>query len=109
MTATGAISRAQARRLGRFALELVGDKMAPRFHGGDVLVVDAHREPLSGNVVIAELASKNGPPGAYRAGLVAMVLNGDGDLWDCEGGHVAAGEWRLVGVVTGRLHPGQRR
>ena len=99
----GGITRGQARALGTFPLRLVGDRLAPRYRDGDVLLVDTRREALPGHVVIVELASKNGPPGAYRAGLWAFRMNSDRDLWDYQGGHVAAGEWRLVGVVTGRL------
>lgn len=78
------------RRLGRFALVLDGDRLAPRYRDGDVLVIDAAAVPAAGDAVIVQT----------RAGYGCMVLNGDGDAMDSAGDYLPRGAFTVCGVVV---------
>lgn len=43
-----------------FALRVEGDSMEPRYFSGDLVVLDPHREPRSGNRVVARLKENEG-------------------------------------------------
>lgn len=49
-----------------FALTLDGDSMEPRFHDGDVVIIDPEREPKPGNFVVAKNGKEEATFKKYR-------------------------------------------
>ncbi len=83
---------AQTSALPRFALQVVGSALSPRFLAGDVVIIDTQALPAAGDAILVQTGGIVGPLGI-------MLLNADGDACDNDGGFEARGEYRTLGVV----------
>ena len=80
-----------------YALQISGDRLAPQLRHGQQVAVEPGTTSKAGDLVVAAIREE-------KTGV--MLQNGDGDLWDRQGGYVPAGQWRPLGIVTGILVTG---
>ena len=79
-----------------YGLKIAGDRLAPEIRDGQWITV----QPQAMNPKLAKLAGVIVVAAIKEQTVGVMRTNADGDLVDAEGGYVAAGQWRPLGIAT---------